>query len=206
MAAPDRDGFPILFAGRPEPTRAHADDHRLARSCVAGDDDARRLVSEQFVRLAFSACIQSGLSRTDAQDVCQDAAIDMLASLPRYRGESRLSTWMFTLVGRRIADFFRAGARRHIAAGFPGGESFPALGAAADADAEQQTLAADARTRLWKEVARLAQPSRLILVAYYLGEMPVAEIAAVLEIPVGTVKTHLHRGRLALRARLDDPC
>jgi RNA polymerase sigma-70 factor (ECF subfamily) len=45
-----------------------------------------------------------------------------------------------------------------------------------------------------------------VLVAYYLAEVPVAEIARLLRMPEGTVKTHLHRGRRALRMQLGDLC
>jgi DNA-directed RNA polymerase specialized sigma24 family protein len=50
----------------------------------------------------------------------------------------------------------------------------------------------------------LAEPARSVLVAYYLGELPVMEIARVLDMPEGTVKTHLHRGRQTLRQQLRD--
>jgi RNA polymerase sigma-70 factor (ECF subfamily) len=56
--------------------------------------------------------------------------------------------------------------------------------------------------RLIDALRRLGHPAGLILVSYYLGEMPVREIARALKLPEGTVKTHLHRGRQALRDEL----
>ena len=53
-----------------------------------------------------------------------------------------------------------------------------------------------------RALACVAEPERAVLLAYYLGEMSVAEISRTLEIPEGTVKTRLHRGRQMLRKEL----
>ena len=53
-----------------------------------------------------------------------------------------------------------------------------------------------------RALARVAEPERAVLLAYYLGEMSVSEISRTLEIPEGTVKTRLHRGRQMLRKEL----
>jgi len=56
--------------------------------------------------------------------------------------------------------------------------------------------------RLRQQIARLGEPARTILLAYHVGEVPVREIAADLGMPENTVKSHLRRGRLLLRAHL----
>lgn len=171
-------------------------DLELSRCCVAGDPRAQRSFVDRFSPLVYSLCTRSGLPTQEAEDVCQDVLLDAFRSLPRFRGESRLSTWVYVLARRRLADYFRSPQRRDVPHGVPGDGTFPDAPAGALQDSRVEG------NRLTEALERLGEPMRAILLAYYLGEMSVAEIARVFRLPSGTVKTHLHRGRLALRKDL----
>lgn len=136
----------------------------------------------------------------------QQVMLDVFRALPRYRGVSRLSTWIYSLALRRVADHFRSPHRREVPSGSPGDETFPpSPPTAAILAPEEQAVRREEDWRMSQAVARLAQPERAVVLAYYLGEMPVAEIARALGIPEGTVKTRLHRGRRMLRKELGVP-
>lgn len=155
--------------------------------------------------LVFALCRRSGLPTEEAEDVCQEVFWHVFEALDGYRGAGRLSTWLYTVARRRIVDHLRSPARRHHPAGTPGDETFPP--AAVDgASPETEAVAEQARARVRAAVDGMDEPARSVLVAYYLGEVPVAEIARTLRLPEGTVKTHLHRGRRALRGQLRDLC
>lgn len=192
-------------ASEPPGTRADSreEDLELARLCVSGDEHAQRSFVDRFSPLVFSLCARSGLPSHEAEDVCQDVFLDVFRSLPGFRGEARLSTWLYVLAHRRLADYFRSPQRRHVPSGIPGDDTFPDAPWALvlETAATQSAQSPDGR-RLTEALARLGEPERAILLAYYLGEMSVAEIARVFRLPTGTVKTHLHRGRLALRKEL----
>jgi RNA polymerase sigma-70 factor (ECF subfamily) len=189
--------------GSTGPIADHEDDRALVRACLAGEDQAQRDLVHRFTPLVFSACHRSGLPDQDAEDVCQQVLLDVLRALPGYRGRSRLSTWIFTVASRRIADYFRSPERRHIPSGGPGDAAFPPEAGVARAGPEEETIRRTRDDRLRQALGALGHPARLILVSYYLGEMPVREIARALKLPEGTVKTHLHRGRRALRKELE---
>ena len=70
---------------------------------------------------------------------------------------------------------------------------------------DEQDVKAEEGERLRRAVSCLAEPERSVVLAYYLGEMSVTEIARALNMPEGTVKTRLHRGRQALRKELMVP-
>lgn len=123
----------------------------------------------------------------------------MLRSLRRYR-DCRLSTWLYRITRRRIADHFRGRGGRERALGLPGDPGFPD----GRGGSEAEVLRAHECDRLRREMASLAEPVRSILLAYYVAEVPVREIALDLEMPESTVKSHLRRGRLLLRARLEE--
>jgi RNA polymerase sigma-70 factor (ECF subfamily) len=174
----------------------------LARRCVGGDESAWRELVDRYGRHVFSLCLAAGLGACEAEDVCQEVMLSALRSLRGYRG-CRLSTWLYRITQRRIADHFRSRARRDLAAGFPGDATFP------DVDggrlrAASQPDPVPLRDELRQELARLPEPMRSILIAYHVGELPVREIARELRMPENTVKSHLRRGRTLVRARLQE--
>jgi RNA polymerase sigma-70 factor (ECF subfamily) len=192
----------------PDPPRArcHDEDLQLARRCARGDSDAQRGFVDRFGAVVYSVCARSGLSGPDREDVAQQVMLDAFRALPRYRGTSRLSTWIYSLALRRVADYFRSPQRRDVPSGWPGDEAFPQSPRASGVPGpDEQAVRRDEARRVTRAVARIAEPERAVLLAYYLGEMPVAEISRELGIPQGTVKTRLHRGRQALRKELVAP-
>ena len=180
-----------------------AADRELARRALRGDAEAQRELVRRMTPLIWSLCRRFGLAPTEAEDVSQEVFISALDALPRFRGECRLSTWFSTLTLRRASDYYRATARRDIPSGGPSDAHFPVPIESAPSP-EANATAAQRADRVRCALERLAEPARSVLVAYYLGELPVLEIARMLDMPDGTVKTHLHRGRQTLRRQLRD--
>ena len=191
---------------RLEPGRSNEEDLELARRCGSGDAAAQRAFVDRFAVLVHSICARSGIVGPDREDVAQQVLLDAFRALPRYRGTSRLSTWIYSLALRRVADHFRSPQRRDVPSGWPGDDSFPPPRVDAGALApDEQAVRRDEDQRVNRALARVAEPERAVLLAYYLGEMSVSEISRTLEIPEGTVKTRLHRGRQMLRKELGTP-
>ncbi len=186
--------------------RCHDEDLELARRCGSGDVDAQRAFVDRCGALVYSICARSGIVGPDREDVAQQIMLDAFRALPRYRGTSRLSTWIYSLALRRVADHFRSPQRRDVPSGSPGDDTFPPSPSTPGTLApDEQAVRRDEGQRVSRAVARVAEPERAVLLAYYLGEMSVAEISRTLGIPEGTVKTRLHRGRQALRKALGAP-
>jgi len=196
------------MAPKPDPLTAgrHDDDLELARRCEGGDADAQRAFVDRIGSLVYSICARSGIAGPDREDVAQQIMLDAFRALPRYRGRSRLSTWVYSLALRRVADHFRSPQRRDVPSGWPGDETFPPSPSTPRVLApDEQAVRREEEHRVSRAVARVAEPERSVLLAYYLGEMSVTEISRTLGIPEGTVKTRLHRGRQALRKELGTP-
>jgi RNA polymerase sigma-70 factor, ECF subfamily len=179
----------------------HAGDLVLAQRCAGGDPDAQRQFVERYTALVYSLCRRARLPPSDAEDVAQEVFCLAFAGLARYRGEAKLSGWLWVLTRRRIAEHLRTAARRPLPSGQPGDQGFPAA-ALSEPGPEADAIHHDRSARLRAAIDRLAEPAREVLVAYYLAETPVKEIARTLGLKEATVKTYLHRGRLALRQRL----
>ena len=152
--------------------------------------------------LVYSVCGRGGIEGPDRDDVAQQILLDAFSALPCYQGASRLSTWIYSLSVRRVADHFRSRQRRDVASGQPGDDTFPPLPAATSDSPDEQAVKSQQVDQLRRAVSRLPKPERSVVLAYYLGEMSVTEISRALHMPEGTVKTRLHRGRQALRKEL----
>jgi RNA polymerase sigma-70 factor (ECF subfamily) len=183
--------------------KRRAADRQLAHRALDGDAEAQRELVRRMTPLVWSLCRRSGLSTTEAEDVSQEVFLSALDALPRYRGDCRLTTWFSTLTLRRIVDFRREPARRLV----PSGDSSDAGFATPDTatrSPEASAVTAERDELVRSALDRLPEPARAVLMAYYLGDTPVRDIALTLGMPEGTVKTHLHRGRQTLRQLLKD--
>ena len=162
------------MAAKPDPLsdQCHDDDLELARRCESGDADAQRAFVDRIGPLVYSVCARSGIVGPDREDVAQQIMLDAFRALPRYRGTSRLSTWVYSLALRRVADHFRSPQRRDVPSGWPGDDTFPSSPSTPGALApDEQAVRREEGDRVNRAVARVAEPERAVLLAYYLGEM-----------------------------------
>ncbi len=170
---------------------------------MAGDEGAWRELVDRHGPLVYSVCLSSGLSATDAEDVSQEVMLSAFRSLPSFGG-CRLSTWLYRIARRRLADHFRSPRRREVASGLPGDPYCPDTQPASGPDPQAHFIEGLERDRLAAALTDLGEPTRSVMLAYYGGEMAVLEIARDHGLPENTVKSYLRRGRLALRERLQE--
>ncbi len=169
---------------------------RLVARAGSGDAAAFEALVERFKDRAYGLALRILRSPADAEEVAQDAFVRAWLALPRYRGEARFSTWLYRIVARRSFD--RAAVlrtrRAHEAAGEAAGGDPSAP--PAHASAEQRERA----RRMERLVAALPDAQRAVVTMFYYEDGSVEQVARALEMPEGTVKTHLGRVRAALRA------
>ncbi len=136
----------------------------------------------------------------EAEDICQDAFLKAFASLDTFSTEFRFSTWLFT-IGYRVC-LNRLRRKRP----FSGDLDFSAMtsedGANPSATLESEE-AGRVRTSVWTAVDRLSPPQRATVLLFYRNDFGCQEIARVLQLPLATVKSHLHRARARLRELLE---
>lgn len=137
----------------------------------------------------------------DAEEICQETFLKAFASLVSFSDQYRFSTWLFT-IGYRVC---LNSLRRKKA--LTGDVEFATLPIESN-ETPTATLESEDANRLkrsvWSAVERLSTPQRASVVLFYRHECSCQEIAEVLELPVATVKSHLHRGRARLRLLLED--
>jgi RNA polymerase sigma-70 factor (ECF subfamily) len=199
--APFRPGEHDTSAPNPPPALAYFSDERAAVDAVlAGDRDAFRVLVERESANVVRACHRVLGDLHDAEDSAQEAFVIAFKSLSAWRGDGPFGAWL-TRIAVRIA-LRRAQRRREVAWIDP---SDPARGMdlPGGLDPATNSLRAERAADVRAAVSRLDEPYRETIALRFFGELSLDEIAIQTGRPLGTVKTHLHRGLLRLRASVE---
>jgi RNA polymerase sigma-70 factor (ECF subfamily) len=165
----------------------------------AGDRRAfEELVRTQQHRVYGLALRMLG-NAAEAQDVAQEVFIRAHRGLADFRGDARLSTWLYTIASRLCLNRL-AGSERRLAR--PGDEALarvPDVRPGPDQTLEREEL----EEALHRAIAELPEERRIVVVLRDVEGLAYEEIADVLELPVGTVRSRLHRARVDLKEKLE---
>ncbi len=145
------------------------------------------------VILAVTPC------REDAEDCLQEALVKAYRALPSFRGEAAFTTWLYRVALNATRNWLRAEAR-HTSARFA--DSLEIAAAPSDATPERQVVANETASSIRAVLAALPDHYREPLVLRYYRNMSYDEIAAVLVVPIGTVRSRLAQARRLLSERL----
>ena len=140
--------------------------------------------------------------KSEAEELVQDSFLRAFRSLGTFRGDAKFSTWFYRILYNVCMTRVR---RRGLVPVQVDGED-PGSEGAVWADPAPDVLkrmeSAEVREILLEEMLQLPEAFRAALTLFYVQELKYEEMTHVLQIPVGTVKTHLSRGRTLLRERV----
>jgi RNA polymerase sigma-70 factor, ECF subfamily len=172
-------------------------DEVLIARCQQGDEQAFRDLVDRYKNLVFGVVARSGAEPGRVEDLAQEVFLRVHRGLPYFRGDAKLTTWIYRIMLNLLSQEAerRRGSREvTLDPGIPAHE--PRTPDRAMSDLEL-------RDRLGKALARLPANYRLLVAAHYLHDVKYEELAEALGLPIGTVKTHLHRAKKHLRALLE---
>jgi RNA polymerase sigma-70 factor, ECF subfamily len=178
---------------------APGDSAEFVSRLKAGDLRAfEELVRTQQHRVYGLALRMLG-SPAEAQDIAQEAFLRAHRGLAEFRGDARLSTWLYAIVSRLCLNRL-AGSERRLARH---GEE--ALSRLVDArpGPDQALERGELEEALHRAIGELPEERRIVVVLRDVEGLAYEEIAEVLDLPVGTVRSRLHRARLDLKEKLE---
>jgi RNA polymerase sigma-70 factor (ECF subfamily) len=135
----------------------------------------------------------------EAEEVAQEAFVRAHRALGDFRGDAKLSTWLYAITSRLCLNRLASGERRLARQGEDTLLRLSDVAPRPDAALERREL----ETALGRAIADLAEDGRIVVVLRDLEGLSYEEIAQVLELPLGTVRSRLHRARADLKAKLE---
>lgn len=174
-------------------------EHELVKRCRQGDETAFRELVDQYKNLVFALIARSIPNRGRAEELAQDVFLKVHRGLPYFRGDAKLSTWIYRIVINALSQ-----ERPDLATAsldeVPEGEDRGPRQVGVDDRAFGDLVLRD---RLQKAIERLPIQYQVLINGHYMKGMRYEELAAALDLPMGTVKTHLHRAKRQLRHLLE---
>ncbi len=173
----------------------------LCRRIASGERHLFAQVIERYSALVAGAIAAQGVERSDVDDLAQIAFINAYKGLGGFRGDAKLSSWLY-----RIAlNVARAHLKRQSSR--PGKvsveEEMEAGVVPVDERASRTSLETVQHRALAGALRQLPEPQRVSLSLYYFEELSYEEVAEALRMKLNTVRTHIRRGKLRLAALLD---
>jgi RNA polymerase sigma-70 factor, ECF subfamily len=183
-----------------------AEEAQLIAELQAGSDEAFGYVLERYRNPIYSLVARILVSESDAADVLQNVFVKVFRGIGQFHGQSTLKTWLYRIAVREALNFRRGWFRRHFHEPFSIDDEAaepPADFAIPAGRGPYETLQQSERQQIvQRALDALPRPYRAVLVMREMEEMPYDEIAELLGVPEGTVKSRLMRGRELLRRKL----
>jgi len=173
---------------------------RLAGNFVTVDEDLARQFEARLVEsstLAFRVAFSVLRQREDAEDVAQEAFAKAYRSFRQLRERDRFRAWLVRMTFRMAIDRQRANKRRLTREGVEAG-----LQARLNATTSDSVLANERAEHLWLAIDGLPEKLRLVIVLAGIQGHDIREVATLLDVPDGTVKSRLFLARQQLKERL----
>lgn len=177
-------------------TSTQVEDHILVTAALSGSPEAFGTLVERYDRAVYHLAYRTLRDPDESRDVTQEAFFKAYRSLRTFKPGAKFSTWIFAIAYHACCD--RLARRKRYS-----NEEMPER-ADTSAGPELQAIASDEARRLRAAIETLPEKYRTVITLYHLQGRQYDEIAEVLGIPMGTVKTHLFRAKEQLRRILSE--
>jgi len=171
-------------------------DELLVRRAQRGDQKSMETLLRENYDAIRAVCHRIIINSADADDATQMALIAIVRALPSFDGRSKFSTWVYRIATNAALDELRRLRRRAIPHNDDTFNSLPVADGVGAVDAQLDVSAA---------LSHVPEEFRVVLVLRHIADLEYDEIAVILNIPVGTVRSRLSRGRAQLSELLGNP-
>ncbi|HUI11164.1 MAG TPA: sigma-70 family RNA polymerase sigma factor [Bacteroidota bacterium] len=181
------------------------EDNRIVQEVLGGNQSAFRAIVERYQDRVFRTCLGMLRDREDAEDVAQDVFVEVYNSLGSFRGEAKLSTWIYRIAVTKALDHIRKKNRKkrfaRVQSLFAGDMEEPAE----ESPRAHPGLRLEEQERgdiLMRHIDRLPENQKAALLLFSADGLSYQEISEVLRTTVPVVESLIFRARLTLRKRL----
>jgi RNA polymerase sigma-70 factor (ECF subfamily) len=191
-----------------DPSHAPDPDHELVERARDGDTRAFDALVVKYAPKLYGLVYNMTAHKEDTHDLLQEIFAKAYHSLRRFSGRSSFYTWLYSIAVNKTLNFLKHRKRRGAVSlndVDSGIENDPALVDAAPlANPERQSRIAELQKRLNKAMLGLSESHRTVVALFDIQGLSHAEIAKILKVSEGTVRSRLHYAHLRLQAELQD--
>ena len=179
---------------------SQADDNELVKQVCMGETQLFRLLIERHQQHIFNLCYRMLRQFEEADDATQDTFLKAYRSLKQFRGDARLKTWLCQIARNECLNRLRHENMASLDQQLTTDHSFQT----ADSTPSPLELIEQRETQsiVHEAINKLPHQYRLVITLFHLNGLSYEEISQVMEIPMGTVKTHIFRARELLKSKL----
>lgn len=172
---------------------------------LKGDQNAFGEIVDLYKDKVFQICFRMLGNRHEAEDISQEAFIRAYVNIQTFDQSRKFSTWLYRIATNLCIDRIRKKKPDYyLDAEIAGTEGLTMYSQIASDEklpiVQVETM--ELQDMIQEEILKLPEKYRSVIVLRYIEELSLKEISAVLDLPLGTVKTRIHRGREALRKQL----
>ncbi|WHX67276.1 RNA polymerase sigma factor SigW [Peribacillus frigoritolerans] len=172
---------------------------------LKGDHNAFGEIVEIYKDKVYQICFRMLGNRQEAEDLAQEAFVRAYVNIRSFNITMKFSTWLYRIATNLCIDRLRKKKPDYYldaeVAGTEGLNMYSQI-ASDMAKPEEEVESLELQETIQVEIMKLPEKYRSVIVLKYIEELSLKEISEILDLPVGTVKTRIHRGREALRKQL----
>ncbi|MCA1041666.1 RNA polymerase sigma factor SigW [Bacillus infantis] len=175
------------------------------KQVIKGDQNAFGEIVEIYKDKVFQLCFRMLGNRHEAEDIAQEAFLRAYINIQSFNIDLKFSTWLYRIATNLCIDRIRKKKPDYFldaeVAGTDGLTMYSQI--AADTRLpEEDVESLELQETIQNEISKLPEKYRSVIVLKYIEELSLNEISEIMDLPLGTVKTRIHRGREALRKQL----
>lgn len=175
------------------------------KQVLKGDQNAYAEIVEIYKDKVFQLCYRMLGNRHEAEDMAQEAFIRAYVNIATFNINLKFSTWLYRIATNLCIDRIRKKKPDFYLDAEVSGTDGLTMYSQIPADTalpEDEVESIELQEIIQREISRLPEKYRSVIVLKYIEELSLNEISEILDMPLGTVKTRIHRGREALRHQL----
>ncbi|MBT2659192.1 RNA polymerase sigma factor SigW [Bacillus sp. ISL-18] len=175
------------------------------KQVIKGDQDAFGEIVEIYKNSVYQLCYRMIGNRHEAEDLAQEAFIRAYVNIQSFNQDLKFSTWLFRIATNLCIDRLRKKKPDYYLDAEVAGTEGLTMYSQISSDSplpETEVESLELQENVQKEILKLPEKYRSAIVLKYMEDMSLNEISEILDLPLGTVKTRIHRGREALRQQL----
>ncbi len=185
------------------------DEAQLIKGIQQGDRKSFQTLVETYQRMVVNTCLGIVHNKADAEDLAQDVFLEIFRTAENFRGDSKVSTWLYRIATNRSLNMIRNNKRKRffqsIEEAFTGGRNHGSEISENRNDQPDQNITDQQRSDLLhRAIDRLPEKQRIAFTLNKYEELPYQQIAEIMEISLASVESLIHRAKKNLQEQLLD--